>query len=69
MVCERCGGFLMVEQDYDDGLIASIPQVPAMRCVNCGNREDSLIRMNRALGSFAGAIRNAKRSVRYRVVS
>ena len=48
----------MVEQDYDNGLIASIPQLPAIRCVNCGNREDSLIRMNRALGSFARSIRN-----------
>lgn len=52
MVCRRCGGFVVAENIYQDTKVASEPSRPPSRCVNCGNLEDPLIRMNRAVRSY-----------------
>ena len=61
MVCGRCGGFLVVENGCNEMTEGSNPSIPSTRCVNCGNLEDPMIRMNRTLGLlFARPVRNVK---------
>ena len=47
MACMKCGGFLVVEPSCDFWEERSVPDIPGTRCLNCGNIEDRLIRMNR----------------------
>lgn len=59
--CGRCGGFLVVEHGHSEVIVGSTPWMGSTRCVNCGNLEDSLIRMNRAMGSLvARTVRSVK---------
>jgi hypothetical protein len=61
MECGRCGGFLVVEKECDETVALLEPRIPTTRCVNCGNLEDSLIRLNRAPRSFfARTLRNGE---------
>lgn len=47
MSCARCGGLTVVEQ-LSDLLEAESPiEMDAIRCLNCGNFEDAIIRANR----------------------
>jgi hypothetical protein len=61
MACRRCGGFLVVEKDYEEAAIVAIASMITTRCVNCGNLEDSLIRLNRAVRFLSErSVRNAE---------
>jgi uncharacterized Zn finger protein len=67
MECGRCGGFLVVEKEYDEAIAALEPRTLTTRCVNCGNLEDSLIRLNRSPRSFfARTVRNAEGGIEAR---
>ena len=47
MACRRCGGFMIVELT-SASLEDSTPSDPhRIRCLNCGNIEDSVICLNR----------------------
>lgn len=48
MSCERCGGLMVVETCCDLIEAESRKGIDTMRCVNCGNFEDAIIRTNRA---------------------
>jgi len=48
MSCERCGGLMVVETCCDLIEAESRKGIDTMRCVNCGNFEDTIIRANRA---------------------
>jgi len=47
MACERCGGFIVAEQLREHLAAGSSGKLEAMRCLNCGNLEDAVIRANR----------------------
>lgn len=48
MLCERCGGLMVIETSCDLMEDESRTGVDTARCVNCGNFEDRRIRTNRA---------------------
>lgn len=50
MTCQRCKG-LMVEDRFFDLLDSSIPNIPAWRCVICGEVTDMIIVNNRSVQS------------------
>jgi hypothetical protein len=61
MACGRCGGFLVVEKGYEEAAIVAIAGMITTRCVNCGNLEDPLIRLNRAVRFLSErSVRNAE---------
>jgi hypothetical protein len=47
MSCKRCGGLMVVEASCDLREDAFCTGVDPMRCLNCGNFEDAIIRANR----------------------
>lgn len=49
MVCERCGGFVIIDGDAGPGKELDSREVPQAHCVNCGWIVDPVIRANRAL--------------------
>jgi hypothetical protein len=46
MTCRRCEGLMIVETAYDKDL-AICGEQQEVRCVNCGNIEDTMIWINR----------------------
>jgi hypothetical protein len=47
MSCTRCGGLMVVEASCDLMQEESWKSTNPIRCVNCGNVEDAIIRANR----------------------
>jgi hypothetical protein len=61
MACGRCGGFLVVEKGYEKAAVVARTGMVTTRCVNCGNLEDPLIRLNRAVRFLSErSVRNAE---------
>ena len=61
MACERCGGFLIVEKGYEKAAVVTRTGMVTTRCVNCGNLEDPLIRLNRTVRFLSErSVRNAE---------
>ena len=57
MTCHRCRGLLVKDQSLVESL-SDLSDVtgcmgPAMRCINCGNLEDPVVRANRLRPSAA----------------
>jgi len=52
MLCERCGGLMVIETISD--LMKEGPRrgIDTTRCLNCGNFEDTIIRTNRVIFSL-----------------
>ena len=48
MSCERCGGFMVIDTFCDLMEEGSRTGIETIRCLNCGNFEDAIIRTNRA---------------------
>lgn len=48
MSCERCGGFMVIDTFCDLTEEESRTGIDTIRCLNCGNFEDTIIRTNRA---------------------
>ncbi len=46
MLCQRCKG-LLVRETFDDLSEEAGCMSPAIRCINCGYIEDSVVRANR----------------------
>jgi hypothetical protein len=46
MLCQRCSG-LLVRETFDDLREGTGCLCPAIRCINCGYIEDSVVRANR----------------------
>ena len=51
MSCERCGGFMVIDTFCDRMEEESRTGIDTIRCLNCGNFEDTIIRTNRASSS------------------
>lgn len=49
MSCERCGGLMVIETFCDLMEEESRTGIETIRCLNCGNFEDTLIRTNRVI--------------------
>ena len=49
MSCERCGGLMVIETFCDLMEEESRAGIETIRCLNCGNFEDTLIRTNRVI--------------------
>jgi hypothetical protein len=50
MSCTRCGGFMVMDMAYGFWEEkTALPGLQGTRCLNCGNVEDSVIRMNRMI--------------------
>jgi len=49
MSCERCGGLMVVETSCDLVEEESSTGIDTVRCLNCGNFEDRIIRTNRVI--------------------
>jgi hypothetical protein len=49
MLCERCGGLMVIETNCDLREEESRRGIDATRCLNCGNFEDTIIRTNRVI--------------------
>jgi hypothetical protein len=49
MSCSRCQGLMVAENLFTPSEGLSHTWVPVTRCLNCGNLEDSLIRLARRL--------------------
>ena len=54
MPCERCGGLMVVEAFCDLLEEESRRGIDTMRCLNCGNFEDRIIRTNRTSSRLSG---------------
>jgi hypothetical protein len=48
MSCERCGGFMVIDRFCDLMEEEFRRGIETVRCLNCGNFEDVIIRTNRA---------------------
>jgi hypothetical protein len=48
MICDRCSGLMVTEQSPDTIDEPVLPWSPSVRCLNCGNIEDPVIRLNRS---------------------
>ncbi len=48
MPCERCGGFMVFDAFCDPPEQEPPLGAGPIRCLNCGNLEDTIIRANRA---------------------
>jgi len=53
MSCERCGGLMVVETCCDLMEADSRKGINTIRCLNCGNFEDAIIRTNRTGTRFS----------------
>ena len=49
MSCERCGGLMVIETCCDLMEEESCTGIDTIRCLNCGNFEDTIIRANRVI--------------------
>ena len=49
MLCERCGGLMVIETICDLMKEESRRGIDTTRCLNCGNFEDTIIRTNRVI--------------------
>ena len=49
MSCERCGGLMVIETICDLIEEESRRGIDTIRCLNCGNFEDRIIRTNRVI--------------------
>jgi hypothetical protein len=49
MSCERCGGLMVIETICELMEIGSRSGIDTTRCLNCGNFEDTIIRINRGI--------------------
>jgi len=49
MSCERCGGLMVIEHFCDLMKEESRTGIDTIRCLNCGNFEDTIIRTNRVI--------------------
>ena len=48
MSCSRCGGLMITELNPEILDELFLPESYTVRCLNCGNIEDAIIRLNRA---------------------
>ena len=48
MSCERCGGLMVIDTFCNPMEKESPTGTGTIRCLNCGNLEDTIIRTNRA---------------------
>ena len=53
MLCERCGGLMVIETICDLMKEEFRRRSDTTRCLNCGNFEDGTIRTNRAISRFS----------------
>ncbi len=53
MTCGRCGGFMVVESMFDAIGLTISGELQEVRCLNCGNLEDTVIVANRVLAQTA----------------
>jgi hypothetical protein len=54
MSCERCGGLMVIETFCDLTEEEFRKGIDTTRCLNCGNFEDTIIRINRASSRLPG---------------
>lgn len=54
MACSRCQGLMVDEMLFNPSEGVSHTWVPVLRCLNCGNLEDALIRLARGLSGRLG---------------
>jgi hypothetical protein len=53
MACTKCGGFTLIDQ-YLEVHTFAVEVLELTRCINCGNREDAIICLNRTLPQKPG---------------
>ena len=51
MPCSRCQGLMVAETLFNPSEGVTHTWVPVTRCLNCGNLEDSLIRLARGISA------------------
>lgn len=54
MACSRCHGLMVDETLFNPSEAVSHTWVPVVRCLNCGNLEDGLIRLARGISGRLG---------------
>lgn len=54
MACSRCQGLMVDETLFNPGERVSRTWLPIIRCLNCGNLEDALIRLARGISGRLG---------------
>ncbi len=55
MLCQRCRG-LLVRETFGDLREETARMCPAIRCINCGYLEDSVVRANRLRAASANRL-------------
>lgn len=54
MACKRCQGLMVKETLFNPGEGLTYTWVPVVRCLNCGNIEDGLIRLAHGISPRLG---------------